>query len=90
MRTRYLLPLLAALVLAPTLAGARSVVTDPALPRALPADGPVSVEWTDPAQFSDIRFSNNRWEAQQGSWVAELARHLQQQAARRLPAGQQM
>jgi hypothetical protein len=90
MRTRYLLPLLAALALAPTLAGARSVVTDPALPRALPADGPVSVEWTDPAQFSDIRFSNNRWEAQQGSWVAELARHLQQQAARRLPAGQQM
>ena len=74
MRTRYLLPLLAALVLAPTLAGARSVVTDPALPRALPADGPVSVEWTDPAQFSDIRFSNNRWEAQQGRWVAELAR----------------
>ena len=90
MRTRYLLPLLAALVLAPTLAGARSVVTDPALPRALPADGPVSVEWTDPAQFSDIRFSNNRWEAQQGSWVTELARHLQQQAARRLPAGQRM
>ena len=69
--------ILAALVLAPTLAGARSVVTDPALPRALPADGPVSVEWTDPAPFSDIRFSGNPWEAQRGHWVQQLAQHLQ-------------
>jgi hypothetical protein len=88
MRTLFLLPLLAALAVAPALA--RSNVTDPSLPRALPTDGPVSVEWTDPAQFSDLRFSNNRWEAQQGDWVTTLARHLQQQAARRLPAGQQM
>jgi Protein of unknown function (DUF3016) len=69
---------------------ARSTVTDPALPRALPAQGPVSVEWTDPAQFSDLRFSNNRWEAQQGDWVTQLARHLQKEAGERLPAGQRM
>jgi hypothetical protein len=88
----FLLPLLAALACmalsAPALA--RSTVTDPALPRALPAQGPVSVEWTDPAQFSDLRFSNNRWEAQQGDWVTQLARYLQKEAGERLPAGQRM
>lgn len=88
MRTLFLLPLLAALAIAP--AQARNTVTDPSLPRALPAQGPVSVEWTDPAQFSDIRFSNNRWEAQQGDWVNTLARYLQERATGRLPAGQQM
>lgn len=88
MRPLFLIPLLAALLALP--AEARQVVTDPSLPRALPADGPVSVEWTDPAQFSDLRFSNNRWEAQQGNWVTELARHLQQRAAARLPEGQRM
>ena len=39
-------------------------VTDPDAPRSLPAEGPVSVDWTDPAQFSDIRYSGNRWEAE--------------------------
>ena len=90
MRTRYLLPLLAALALAPTLAGARSVVTDPALPRALPADGPVSVEWTDPAQFTELRYSRNRWDAQRGDWVEDLAEHLRKQASKQLPEGQKL
>lgn len=63
-------------------------VTDPDAPRSLPADGPVSVDWTDPAQFSDIRYSGNRWEAQRGDWVAQIARHLQKSAAKRLPAGE--
>ncbi|GAB3509814.1 DUF3016 domain-containing protein [Pseudoxanthomonas daejeonensis] len=88
MRPLFLLTLIAALVAAP--AHAARTVTDPSLPRALPADGAVSVEWTDPAQFSDLRFSNNRWEAQQGDWVTQLARHLQERAQARLPAGQRM
>ncbi|AKC87051.1 DUF3016 domain-containing protein [Pseudoxanthomonas suwonensis] len=88
MRPLFLIPLLAALLALP--AHARQVVTDPSLPRALPAEGPVSVEWTDPAQFSDLRFSSNRWEAQQGNWVTQLAQHLQQRAAARLPDGQRM
>ena len=76
MRKILLIPLLAALVIAPL--HAASTVTDPSRPRALPADGPVSVEWTDPAEFSELRFSQNRWEAQQGDWVTQLARYLQQ------------
>lgn len=88
MRSLFLLPLLAALVALP--AHAARTVTDPDRPRALPVEGAVSVEWTDPAQFSDLRFSNNRWEAQQGDWVTSLARHLQERAEARLPAGQQM
>jgi len=78
--------LLAALSL-PALA-AQSNVTDPNLPRALPAQGPVSVSWTDPAQFTDIRNSPNRWEAQRGTWVTDLAGYLRQAAAKQLPPGQ--
>jgi len=91
MRPLFLLSatLAAMLAIAPAMART-TVVTDPSLPRALPADGPVTVEWTDPGEFSDLRFSNNRWEARQGDWVTQLARHLQQQATARLPAGQRM
>ena len=88
MRKILLIPLLAALVIAPL--HAASTVTDPSRPRALPADGPVSVEWTDPAEFSELRFSQNCWEAQQGDWVTQLARYLQERAAARLPEGQRM
>ncbi len=88
MRKIFLIPLLAAAAIAPL--HAANVVTDPDRPRALPADGPVSVEWTDPAEFSELRFSNNRWESQQGDWVTTLARHLQERASARLPAGQHM
>lgn len=62
-------------------------VTDPNAPRALPAEGPVSVQWTDPAQFSELRFSGNRFEAQQGNWVNTLAEHFRTAAARQLPPG---
>ena len=88
MRPLFLLPLLATLLASPVLAA--STVTDPSRPRSLPAEGAVSVDWTDPGQFSDLRFSNNRREAQQGDWVTTLAQHLQQAAAARLPEGQQM
>ncbi len=65
----------------------RSVV-DPDAPRALPAEGPVQVQWTDPAQFTELRNSRNRWEAERGDWVVTLAEHLRKQADRRLPEGQ--
>lgn len=89
-----ILPLGAVLLVASLLAGpvdARTRnVTDPNAPRSLPGDGPVQVDWTDPAQFSDIRFSGNRWEAQRGNWVEQLARHLQTRATAQLPAGESL
>jgi len=66
-----------------------TTVTDPALPRSLPAEGgAVSVSWTDPAQFSEIKFSGNRWESQQGTWVTDLAKYLRDEAGQRLARGQ--
>ena len=67
--------LLLAAVAFPASAGVRSV-TDPDAPRSLPVDGSVDVRWTDPAQFSDIRYGGNRREAARGDWVAQLAAHL--------------
>lgn len=67
-------------------------VTDPQAPRALAdnADSAVKVSWTDPAQFSEIRYSRNRWEAQRGDWVTQLAAYFQKSATRQLPAGERM
>lgn len=89
MRPILPLVLLATLFIAPG-AYARQVVTDPNQPRELPGDGPVSVQWTDPAEFSDLRFSGSRWDAERGDWVADLARHVQHRAGTRLPPGQTM
>lgn len=63
-------------------------VTDPDLPRELPAQGPVSVSWTDPAQFADIRNSPNKWEAERGNWVHDLAAYMREKAAKDLKPGQ--
>jgi len=65
-------------------------VTDPTAPRALPAEGPVSVKWTDPAQFTEIRYSGNRFEAQQGNWVQSLAEYFRTSAGKQLPAGDRL
>lgn len=65
-------------------------VTDAQAPRALPSEGPVDVRWTDPAQFSDIRHSGNRWEAERGDWVNQLASYFRKSAARQLPEGQHL
>ncbi len=65
-------------------------VTDPQAPRALTGDHPVQVQWTDPAQFTELRQSNNRWEAQRGDWVTSLAEHLRKSATRQLPPGQKL
>jgi len=81
--------LLTLLVAGPVDAKTRNV-TDPDAPRSLPAEGPVQVDWTDPAQFSDIRHSGNRWEAERGNWVEQLAKHLQKSAVKRLPPGERL
>ncbi|MGV8961061.1 MAG: DUF3016 domain-containing protein [Stenotrophomonas sp.] len=65
-------------------------VTDPDAPRALPGNGPVQVQWNDPAQFTELRQSTNRFEAQRGDWVTQLAEYLQKSAVRQLPAGQRL
>ena len=41
-------------------------------PRALAAAGPVSVTWEDPAQFSEVRHSGNRYAAAQGNWLNNI------------------
>ena len=64
-------------------------VTDPELPRSLPAEGgAVSVSWTDPAAFSEIKYSGNRWEAERGTWVTDLAKYVRDEAGQRLARGQ--
>jgi hypothetical protein len=59
-------------------------------PRALPGSGPVSVAWTDPAGFSELRFSGNRFESARGRWLSDLATYLRDRAAARLPAGERL
>ncbi|MBD9480888.1 DUF3016 domain-containing protein [Pseudoxanthomonas sp. PXM02] len=73
---------------APGMAAPKNV-TDPDLPRSVPADGgAVSVSWTDPAKFSDIKYSGNRWESARGTWVTQLATYLRDEAGQRLARGQ--
>lgn len=84
-------PCLLAAVLACADASARvRHVTDPDAPRSLAEAGPVSVRWEDPATFSEIRYSQNRFESSRGNWVEALAAHLRQYAAARLPAGERL
>lgn len=57
---------------------------------SLPGDGPVTVQWTDPAGFTELRYSNDRWQSQRGNWVESLARHLRQSASRQLSEGERL
>ncbi len=82
--------LLAGLFAAGTATAKLSDVTDPQAPRSLPADGQVDVQWTDPAQFSEILHSGNRWEARRGDWVQDLAQYLRERAAGKLHANQKL
>ena len=59
-------------------------------PRALPASGPVSVAWADPATFSELRLSSNRWAASEGDWLQQLAQYMRKRAEARLPAGERL
>jgi len=65
-------------------------VTDPERARALPEEGAVAVSWSDPAQFTELRFSGNRWEAQRGNWVVEIARAVRRAIEKQLPEGERM
>ena len=65
-------------------------VTDPDAPRSLPAEGPVSVRWEDPAQFTELRYSRNRFEARRGDWVNELATYLRSRAQTKLSPGERL
>jgi hypothetical protein len=86
--------LMLAMLLAGTAAGCAhggpAVVTDPDAPRSLPGQGPVSVRWGDPAGFSELRHSGSRWAAARGDWVRQLAEHVRESAARRLPPGERL
>lgn len=88
MKLASLTTLLLAALLASGAQAAPRKVTDAQAPRALTEDGPVQVQWGEPAQFSEIRRSQNRWEAERGNWVQELASHLRKSAQRQLPTGQ--
>lgn len=91
MNTAFRAALLLLALSATTGAVARTAdVTDPKAPRSVPAQGAVEVSWTDPAQFSDLRHSGNRWEAKRGNWVQELAQYLQKRANQRLPSGEKL
>jgi len=80
---------LASLLAAASLAvAAPRTVTDPQAPRALQAEGPVSVRWNDPSTFTEIRSSRNRFEAERGNWVEQLARYLRTASAKALQPGQ--
>ena len=65
-------------------------VDAPDAPRQLPDAGPVTVQWTDPGEFTDLKFSGNRWEARRGNWVVTLAEHLRKAAGKQLPEGERM
>jgi len=82
--------LVALLLAGCTLAAGPRTVTDPERPRALPEEGVVSVSWTDPSEFTELRFSGNRWEAKRGNWVFELASAVRKSVAKQLPEGERM
>lgn len=65
-------------------------VTDPDLPHSLPDEGPVAVQWSDPAKFTEIRHSHNRWVASRGDWVRDLAEYLRKRAPEHLPLGSRL
>lgn len=91
MKTAARLLLLVVVLLATATATARvRNVTDPDAPRSLPDEGPVAVQWNDPAGFTDLKYSGNRWKAAEGNWVQTLAEHLRASAERRLPPGDRL
>lgn len=85
------LPLLLATVLAlGACASTSSNMLAADAPRALPATSPVSVAWSDPAQFSEFRHSGNRQAASQGNWLDNLAKYMRSEAEETLPAGHRL
>lgn len=89
MKRQALLILLLALV---TAGGCVTTAPEPAVAgdevRGLAEEGPVSVRWTDPEAFSEIRYSGNRVESRRGNWLPTLGAHLRTRAESRLAPGQ--
>lgn len=88
LRTAFAIALSVAVLAAADVGAASRTVTDPAAPRSLPDQGPVSVRWEDPSNFAEIRQSRNRFDARRGNWVEQLAQHLRTRAQKQLPEGQ--
>jgi hypothetical protein len=59
-------------------------------PRALPESGSVSVHWNDPATFTELRLSGNRWAASDGDWLTALAQYMRKRAQPRLAPGERL
>ena len=59
-------------------------------PRALPESGPVSVSWSDPSTFTELRVSNNRRAAAEGNWLQDLAQYMRKRAQQRLAPGEHL
>ena len=85
------IPLLSLIVAASLVACASTGpqrVTDADKPHAIGTGTPVSVSWGDPAQFTELRYSQNRHEAARGDWVEELASYVAKRVANVLPSGE--
>ena len=65
-------------------------VTDAGQPHQVGEGSPVTVAWGDPEQFSEVRYSQNRYESRQGNWVVELADHIAEETTRALPSGERV
>ncbi len=83
------------LALGLTLAMAGSAVAGNTLlskdaPRTLPDNGPVSVAWADPATFTELKASGNRFESAQGDWLIQLAKYMRKQADKQLAPGNKL
>jgi hypothetical protein len=84
------LPLAMALLLAGCATAGNTGMLSPNAPRALPAQGPVSVAWADPATFTEFKASGNRQASAEGPWLTQLAQYMRKQAAKSLPAGDRL
>ena len=57
---------------------------------AAAVDSRVSVSWSDPAKFAEVRDSHGRGLTRSDVWLDGLKKHLERRAARALPDGQQL
>lgn len=59
-------------------------------PGQLETEGPVTVSWNDPAEFSEMTRGRDRMETLRGTWVRDLAEYLRDSAAGRLQSGESL